>query len=258
MVWVVLAFLFALPSSGAPPITARVMEVIDGATISAQVEQVSSPTPAGLSAGVIVRVRYIGVQLPTTSPEAKAAQVLNALLVEGKQVFLELDEKIRDETGQLLAYVFLDRDGRLMVNAILISTDLLAFSPVPEANRYDHILSYSDRTPWMPPMLACPVVYSWNEAGKHVGTIACVEGPVASVGTSRGGDVFLNLGQPYPDPARFTLYIPARYVGKFEAAFGTRFWTDLVGRTARALGEIRIYQGSPEIQLSDPANLLIR
>ncbi|MCS7240111.1 MAG: hypothetical protein NZ651_02550 [Candidatus Bipolaricaulota bacterium] len=242
-------------ASGAPQITAQVTEIIDGATISARIERLPSPAPAGLNVDTVVRVRYIGVQILSTL--AETAQHLNAILVGGKQVFLELDETIRDEAGQILAYVFLDNDGRLMVNAILISTDVANFSPVPGASRYDPVFSYLDQVPGGPPSLACPVVYSWSDASKYVGTTACIEGPVASVGTSRAGDVFLNLGRPYPDPARFTLYIPARYVGKFEARFGARFWTNIVGRSVRALGEIRLYQGSPEIQLSDPANLLI-
>ncbi len=242
---------------GAPAIVAQVAEVKDALTITVRIEALPIPAPAGLTTGSQVSVRYIGVQVaPGTDPAA--ARALQTLLVEGKPVFLELDNTVRDEAGNLLAYVYLDKEGKLMVNAILVATELFSHAPRAGASRYDAVLSYLDGTPWGQPKLACPVVYSWEEGRRHLGETACVEGPVASVGTSRGGDVFLNLGKPYPDPGRFTLFIPARHVGKFEAVFGPRFWTTLQGRTVRALGTIEEYQGGPEIELSDPNNLVIR
>ncbi|MGC9019245.1 MAG: hypothetical protein ACP5LJ_06070 [Candidatus Bipolaricaulaceae bacterium] len=257
LVALVLGWVLASVAVGAPAAVGRVVSVPDGATISVRLESFLLPAPTGLAAGAEVKVRYIGVALPPKPEEAALVRGWNAILVEGKQVFLEFDEKLRDEEGRVLAYVFLDREGKLMVNAILIATELVGFTPVAGAGRYDRVLSHLDRTPWLVPTLACPVVYPWSEAIKHVGESACVEGPVASVGTSRAGDVFLNLGRPYPDTGRFTLFIPARYVGKFEAAFGPRFWNNLLGRTVRAFGEIRLYQGVAEIQLADPANLFI-
>lgn len=241
----------------APLVPALVTKVVDGAIIEVRIESLPIPAPAGLQVGSTLLVRYIGVGLPASSLEAEELRNLNAILVENRRIFLELEDQKTWEGGKLWAYVFLDAGRRLFVNAILISTPLAAFSPLPNAERYNHILAYLDKAPQERPTLACPVVYPWNEAGKYVGTTACVEGPVASVGTSRTGDVFLNLGKPYPDPGRFTLYIPARFVGKFEAAFGSRFWTQLLGVQVRALGEIRLYQGVPEIQLSEPENLVI-
>ncbi len=241
----------------APLVPAVVTRVIDGATIEVRIESLPVPAPAGLQVGGTVTVRYIGVALPTSPAMAEELRALNALLVENRKVYLELEDKKTWEGGRLWAYVFLDQERRLLVNAILISTPLAGFSPLAEAERYNHVLAYMDNVPQAPPALACPVVYSWDEAGRHVGERACVEGVVASVGTSRAGDVFLNLGKPYPDPGRFTLYIPARFVGKFEVAFGSRFWTQWVGMRVRALGEIRLYQGVPEIQLSEPENLVI-
>ncbi|MFN3346472.1 MAG: hypothetical protein ACK42E_01485 [Candidatus Bipolaricaulaceae bacterium] len=244
-------------AGAAPLVPALVTRVVDGATIEVRLESLPVPAPVGLQAGGTVIVRYIGVGLPASSQEAEELRNLNAILVENRRVFLELEDQKTWEGGKLWAYVFLDASRRLFVNAILISTPLATFSPLPNAERYNHILAYLDKAPQDRPTLACPVVYPWNEAGKYVGTTACVEGPVAGVGTSRAGDVFINLGKPYPDPGRFTLYIPARFVGKFEAAFGSRFWTQLVGARVQALGEIRLYQGVPEIQLSDPENLVI-
>lgn len=242
---------------GAPLISATVSRVLDGATLEVRIEGLPVPAPSGLRVGDTVIVRYIGVALPSEPAEAEKLRTLNATLVEGRTVYLELEEGKAWEDGGLWAYVFLDPDQYLFVNAILVATPLAGFAPPAGVERYNHILAYMDALPQAPPGLSCTVLYSWDEARRHVGEIACVEGPVASVGTSRGGDVFLNLGRPYPDPGRFTLFIPARYVGKFEALFGARFWTKLVGVQVRALGEIRLYQGVPEIQLSEPENLLI-
>ncbi len=236
-----------------PQLAGRVERVVAGNTISVRIEAVLAPL-SGFFPGTVIQARYVGVSF--SEAEAENAYALNSLLVGGKQVFLEVEEKAGAEDGSVLAYVFLDREGWLMVNAILVATPVFSFVPTPGANRYDHLLQYFDNPP-SPPSLVCSVLYSWNEAGRHVGERACVEGPVASVGTSRGGDVFLNLGKPYPDPNRFTLFIPARHVGKFEVVFGPRFWTNLLGRTVLAQGEIRLYQGVPEIELSDPSNLSI-
>ena len=253
---IVFAFLVACVSFfsfAGPQLAGRVERVMDGTAIAVRIENVLAPL-SGFSSGNLLQVRYVGVGF--SKADAEKAYALNSLLVGGKQVFLELEEKVRSEDGSFLAYAFLDGEGWLMVNAILLTAPVFSFVPTPGANRYDSILAYFDRVP-STSILVCPVLYSWSEAGKHVGERACVEGPVASVGTSRGGDVFINLGKPYPDPNRFTLFIPARHVGKFEAMFGSRFWTNLLGRTVRALGDIRLYQGVPEIELSDPLNLSI-
>jgi len=253
----VLVSLFVLCASflgfAGPHLAGRVERVVDGTTIAVRVDTVFVPL-SGFAPGSLLQVRYVGVDF--SKADLEKARALSSLLLEGKRVFVEVEEKVRSEDGSVFAYVFLDGDGLLMVNAILLTTPVFSFAPTPGANRYDSILAYFDRVP-APPSLVCSVLYSWNEAEKHVGERACVEGPVASVGTSRGGDVFLNFGKPYPDPNRFTIFIPARHVGKFEAVFGPRFWTNLLGRTVRAQGEIRLYQGVPEIELSDPVNLSI-
>lgn len=253
----ILTMLAGFLAFGAPLVPALVTRVLDGATVEVRIESVPGPAPAGVQPGSLVTVRYIGMGLPLAPQDAEKLRSLNALLVEGRRVYLEFEDKKTWEDGKLWAYVFLDADGHLFVNAVLIASPLAGFVPLPGAERYNALLAYMGRVPLASPTLACPTTYAWNEAGRYVGTTACVEGPVAGVGTSRGGDVFLNLGKPYPDPGRFTLFIPARHVGKFEAAFGARFWTNLVGVRVRALGEIRLYQGVSEIQLSEPENLVI-
>ncbi|MCX7751145.1 MAG: hypothetical protein N2320_06395 [Candidatus Bipolaricaulota bacterium] len=241
-----------LPPYPPPTLAGTVVRVLDAVTLEVRLTRLPTPAPAGLVVGTVVPVRYLGLG---TSEASREAASLSALLVGGREVYLELDGQERDGQGNLLAYVYLDPEGRLMVNVALLTTGLFTASPSPGL-RYAAALAHAAAMP--APSPGCPSPVPWAEARGQIGKTLCVEGPVASVGTSAGGDVFLNLGRAYPDPGRFTLYIPARHVGKFEAAFGTRFWTRLVGKTVQATGEIRLYQGVPEIQLGDPSALFVK
>lgn len=243
----------ALPPYAPPPLAGTVARVVDGVTAEVRLTRLPSPAPAGLAVGAVVPVRYLGISASEASREAAAS--LNALLVGGREVYLELDTQERDPQGNLLAYVYLDPEGRLMVNLALLTTGLFTATASPEL-RYASALAHAAAMP--SPTVGCPSPVPWTEARGQVGKTLCVEGPVAGVGTSAGGDVFLNVGRPFPDPGRFTLYIPARHVGKFEAAFGSRFWTRLPGRIVQATGEVRLYQGVPEIVLTDPSSLVLK
>lgn len=249
----------ALPPFPPPQIMATVVYVVDGDTIDVTITAMPSPAPAGLNnVGQTVRVRYIGVDAPEFDhPDGPAATDLNAALIRGKTVYLELDERQWDN-GRLLAYVYLDPGGLLMVNLILVATDIIAIRTDPGTERYTALFAYLDAAPSLKPPPRCDPVVPWSEARTRVGETLCVEGLVASVGTSAGGDVFLNLGHAYPNPNRFTLFFPARYVGRFEAELGSKFWTNLKGTVVRAYGTVELYQGIPEIQLSDPAMLFLK
>lgn len=245
-----------LPLRSLPAIVGTVDKVVDGVTVEVRLEKLPSPAPAGLSVGKVVRVRYLGLD-PRDDPTQGNPAALNAILVLGRSVYLELDGPEHDPQGNLLAYVYLDPDGRLMVNLILLASGLFKLRPEPTATRYAEIFSHAAATP-APRGTTCASPVLWNAARDQIGQTLCVEGPVMSVGTSRGGDVFLNLGHAFPNPERFTLFIPARHVGKFEAAFGAKFWTGLVGKRARAYGVVRLYQGVAEIVLSDPQDLYLQ
>ncbi|MGQ9476647.1 MAG: hypothetical protein ACUVS1_08955 [Actinomycetota bacterium] len=55
-----------------------------------------------------------------------------------------------------------------------------------------------------------PYGLPWDQARYHIGERATVYGPVESTKwatQSRGQPTFLNLGNPYPDPNRFTVVI---------------------------------------------------
>jgi len=49
-----------------------------------------------------------------------------------------------------------------------------------------------------------------------------------------------------------TDFIPARYAGRFEAEFGAKFRTQFTGDVVRAYGEVGLYRGISENQLSNP------
>jgi micrococcal nuclease len=97
-----------------PPMTARVLRVVDGDTILVAV------------GGRQERVRYIGVDTPeTVKPRApvecfgKRASAANRRLVGGREVRLVADVEARDRYGRLLAYVYRADDG-LFVNEALL------------------------------------------------------------------------------------------------------------------------------------------
>ncbi len=248
----------AIPPYPPPDIEAKVTYVVDGDTIEVLIKSLPSPAPQGLRVGRTVRIRYIGVDAPeVTDPNGSAATDLNAALVQNKTVYLELDETLYDPHNRLLAYVYLDPQGYLMVNLMLVATEIIGARFDSDAPRYESLFRYFDATP-APIMPSQEECLPWREAKEHVGEIACVEGVVASVGTSRGGDLFLNLGNAYPSKNRFTIFIPARCAGLFETQFGSRFWRQLKGKTVSAYGEIRLYKGVPEIELCDPSRLSIK
>lgn len=94
-------------------------EVIDGDTIYVM----------GLG-----KVRYIGIDCPEVGkPYYEQARSLNAQLVQGRSVQLELDVQERDKYGRLLAYVYADGE---MVNARLLEEGLATLLTIPPNLRY--------------------------------------------------------------------------------------------------------------------------
>ncbi len=94
-------------------IPAKVLWIYDGDTI--RVRQAD---------GTEVEVRYEGIDTPelgppdkTPEPWSREAAEANRILVEGKTVLLELDERRKDKYGRMLAYVFVEG---LFVNAELV------------------------------------------------------------------------------------------------------------------------------------------
>ena len=121
-----LCFLLPLFSCSSPPETARVIEVIDGDTIT-------------IAGGY--RVRYIGIDAPEVHPEVEEfgieAWQANRELVAGKEVRLERDVSNTDRYGRLLRYVYVDD---MFVNAELVRRGL-AFAKAypPDIKHQDYL-----------------------------------------------------------------------------------------------------------------------
>jgi len=257
VLWLGAGYAVAVPPYPPPQIEAKVVQVVDGDTISVRIQKLpATGVPEQLKVGSTVKVRYIGVDAPEyTAPNGQAATQLNSLLVAGKIVYLELDETPFDSYGRLLAYVYLDSGGYLMVNLMLVSTPFIQARFDSDTPRYHSLFRYFDSVP--APTMPHSGCITWQQARLHVGEELCVTDTVVRVGTSSGGHVFIDLGNPYPNKDRLTIFIPARYVGRFETQFGARFWTKLVGTKITVYGTIKLYKGVPEIELHNPSHLTL-
>ena len=137
----------ALQPYSPPCITAQVTRVIDGDTVEVRIECIENMSVERLSEGQVLNVRYIGIDAPETVNPNKPVQEfgeeafeLNRSLVSGRQVFLELDVQDWDQCGRLLAYVYLDKVGYAMVNAMLVAVGFAYSSPYPPNVRYEGVL----------------------------------------------------------------------------------------------------------------------
>lgn len=145
---------WALPPYPPPSIVAQVTKIIDGDTIEVLLLSVPTDLANALQSGSVLRVRYIGVDAPEPEqPGGKEAKDLNALLVEGRTVYLEVEKTLWDPHGRLLAYVYLDPAGYLMVNLALIATPIIATKTYPDTQRYASLFECVDRCRLLPDSL---------------------------------------------------------------------------------------------------------
>jgi len=247
----------ALPPYPPPSIVGRVTAVIDGDTIDVLLQKVPQVLAEELREGEVVRVRYIGVNAPELDEgQGMVATELNRILVEGRTVYIELDDTHWDTYGRLLGYVYLDSHGFLMVNAILsevMIVEPMAFTSTP---RYNSLFSCLHGC-W-----AHGPCYSWDEAAEHYKEQAWVYGPVISTARLTNNRVFLNIGYAYPNPNRFTVVIFEQYTHLFDALFGGYFEKELEGKVIYVFGWIQEYEQKdpkavvPEIVLATPRHLL--
>lgn len=243
---------FTLPPYPPPIITAEVISVTDGDTIDVLLTNIPDSLVGELTAGSVITIRYIGINAPEVdTEEGRIATELNASLVEGKAVYLELDANHWDRYERLLAYVYLDPHGYLMVNAALAATPIVEPMPYGDTPKYTEVLICLNKCLNPPPSNCC----SWQEAAEHEGERIWVYGPVKSVKRLDYGRVFINIGNPYPETPRFTIMIDEDYVWLFDEALGSHFEEDLVGKIVWAFGRVEIYKGQPEIKPTAPDQL---
>lgn len=110
---------------------ALVVGVFDGDTIEVRFE----------SDGREARVRYIGIDAPETNdptvgeqPYSLDSWIANQQLVEGKSVYLESGLSERDDSGQLLRYVW--NENGVLVNASMVSLGLAEAVSIPPDVKY--------------------------------------------------------------------------------------------------------------------------
>lgn len=120
---------------------------------------------------------------------------------------------------------------------------------------------YSDTISTLPPTpTAIPTPAAlhlrWNEAGGYDGQEVTVCGPVVRsyFASSTGGQpTFLDLGEAYPSPNRFTIVIWGDDRGNFPDAPEHYYYQ----KTVCVTGKVEIYQGIPEIKASSPADIAL-
>ena len=117
-------WVFGLPQDPAPTITASVVDVISIDTVEVEIIAVTGVAPVW--EGDHVLVRMIGIEA-TQSAEAfwDANASFYSTMIVGKTVYLAVDAaSVSFWNGgdePLLAYVYLDPDGKTLVNSLLVS-----------------------------------------------------------------------------------------------------------------------------------------
>lgn len=85
----------------------------------------------------------------------------------------------------------------------------------------------------------------WNEAREHVGTVQRVCGPLMS-GRETADGTFVNIGHDYPADDRFTFVFWDIHLDPIAT-----------GATVCGRGEIYLYEGAAQMEISDPSALEI-
>ncbi len=123
--------LAAASSASAGSIEGTVVRIVDGDTIYVRL------------ADRVEKIRYIGVNAPEMhhpikgeEPGGREAAEVNRRLLDGRHVLVELDVRVRDRYGRLLAYVWA---GDTMVNAELVRLGYAQVMTVPPNVRYQHL-----------------------------------------------------------------------------------------------------------------------
>jgi micrococcal nuclease len=118
-------------AASAEGLEGHVVRIVDGDTIHVRIGE------------RIEKVRYIGVNTPEVhhptkgeEPGGREAASMNADLVKGRTVRIELDVQSRDRYGRLLAYVWV---GDVMINAELVRLGYAQVMTVPPNVRYQSL-----------------------------------------------------------------------------------------------------------------------
>ena len=104
----------------------------------------------------------------------------------------------------------------------------------------------------------CPAGVAWNQASEFVGQQGTFLGEVVEVTyveefTSQ--PTFINIGQPFPDPARLTVVVWGRDRDRFpqppEVAYAA-------GQEICVSGEVSLFEGIAQIEINSPSAVSVR
>lgn len=113
----------------------------------------------------------------------------------------------------------------------------------------------STHTPTLAPTdTADPNTIGWDEAAQHIGEEMTVCGPVIGAHyaqSSQGQPTFLNIGNDYPSPERFTAVI----WGEDRSNFSAQPEDYYLGRYVCVSGLIEAYEGIAEVKVEDPGQI---
>lgn len=94
----------------------------------------------------------------------------------------------------------------------------------------------------------------WDQAPSHIGETTTVYGPIVGTrwaSSSKGQPTFLDIGNAYPNPNRFTVLIWVENRGNFPSPPESYY----SGKTISVTGLITEYQGVPQMEVASPSQI---
>lgn len=107
-----------------------------------------------------------------------------------------------------------------------------------------------------PPASSISSGFSWRDASNHLGQFTTICGPVVSThyaSSSNGQPTFLNVGEDFPSSRRLVVLIWGDDRGRFPDRPEDFYW----GKEICVKGEIEVYQGVYEVEVSSPLSIEI-
>ncbi len=215
-------------------------------------------------------VRLIGVDAPETHhPEIPAQRFgeestdFLRQMIQDRKCTLKFDpNETRDKYGRLLAYVFVE--GKLVNAEIIRRGYAYAYTRFNYQRKSEFLLLEREAREkqyglWDPSSVDTRTVHpindqartiSWQDAAKHYGKYATVEGTIVKTYNS-GKACFLNFHIDYKNHFTAVIFAPdfPRFPKNPEVFYK--------GKEVRISGYIKKYKGSPEMILNHPGQIVI-
>jgi micrococcal nuclease len=220
-------------------------------------------------------VRILGIDADERGyPCYDAAKNRLEELILNKEVKLEKGKEDFDQYCRYLRYVFLDERN---ISLELVKEGLAVARFSPEDVKYREEITTAEKQAkenkigckWFPQVLTeekeGEIGLQWKkltteltglkvigacQAGNYYGKEMIVEGIITGAYRSKTNTVFLNFEKPYPNQCFTSVIFSSeqyKFVGSPEKYYANK--------TVRIRGEIKEYQGKPEIILKDPSQI---